>query len=123
MSTTVGDTVYIKGAPEIVMAMCEMTDEERQQAEAQLAEWQQHAMRTLAIAENSQLLAIVAISDPLRKEVPAAIRQCRQAGIDVKIVTGDTTATAMEIAQQCGIIEVRGERIHKRHTLLGRRRG
>ena len=109
MSTTVGDTVYIKGAPEIVMAMCKMTDEERQQAEAQLAEWQQHAMRTLAIAENSQLLAIVAISDPLRKEVPAAIRQCRQAGIDVKIVTGDTTATAMEIAQQCGIFSDKGQ--------------
>ena len=114
MSTTVGDTIYIKGAPEIVMAMCEMTDEERQQAETQLAEWQQHAMRTLAIAQRSTLLAIVAISDPLRKEVPSAIRQCRQAGIDVKIVTGDTTATAMEIAQQCGIIEVRGERLEVR---------
>ena len=127
MSTTVGDTIYIKGAPEIVMAMCEMTDEERQQAEQQLAEWQQHAMRTLAIAVGSRftvnglrLLAIVAISDPLRKEVPSAIRQCGQAGIDVKIVTGDTTATAMEIAQQCGIIEVRGERDSQRHTLLGR---
>ncbi len=120
MSTTVGDTIYIKGAPEIVMAMCEMTDEERQQAEQQLAEWQQHAMRTLAIAQGAKLLAIVAISDPLRKEVPSAIRQCGQAGIDVKIVTGDTTATAMEIAQQCGIIEVRGERDSQRHTLLGR---
>jgi Ca2+-transporting ATPase len=105
MSTTVGDTIYIKGAPEIVMAMCEMTDEERQQAEAQLAEWQQHAMRTLAIAQGVRLLAIVAISDQLRKEVPSAIRQCGQAGIDVKIVTGDTTATALEIAQQCGITE------------------
>ena len=121
MSTTVGDTIYIKGAPEIVMAMCEMTDEERQQAEKQLAEWQQHAMRTLAIAVGSRLtvhglrlLGIVAISDPLRKEVPSAIRQCGQAGIDVKIVTGDTTATAMEIAQQCGIIEVRGERLEVR---------
>ena len=62
----------------------------------------------------------MAISDPLRKEVPSAIRQCGQAGIDVKIVTGDTTATAMEIAQQCGIIEVRGERDSQRHTLLGR---
>ena len=120
MSTTVGDTVYIKGAPEIVMAMCDMTDEERQQAEQQLTEWQQHAMRTLAIAQGAKLLAIVAISDPLRKEVPSAIRQCGQAGIDVKIVTGDTTATAMEIAQQCGIIEVRGERDSQRHTLLGR---
>jgi Ca2+-transporting ATPase len=117
MSTTVGDTVYIKGAPEIVMAMCEMTDEERRQAEVQLAEWQQHAMRTLAIAVglrftvySLRLLAIVAISDPLREEVPGAIRQCGRAGIDVKIVTGDTTATAMEIAQQCGIVEVRGEK-------------
>ena len=109
MSTTVGDTIYIKGAPEIVMAMCEMTDEERQQAEKQLAEWQQHAMRTLAIAVGSRLLAIVAISDPLRKEVPSAIRQCERAGIDVKIVTGDTTATAMEIAQQCGIVSDRGQ--------------
>lgn len=51
----------------------------------------------------SQLLAIVAISDPLREEVPDAIRQCRRAGIDVKIVTGDTSATALEIARQCGI--------------------
>ena len=119
MSTTVGSTLYIKGAPEIVMAMCTMTDEERKQAEVQLAEWQQHAMRTLAIAVSSQstvhsslsesvalqsqLLAIVAISDPLREEVPDAIRQCRRAGIDVKIVTGDTSATALEIARQCGI--------------------
>ena len=117
MSTTVGDTIYIKGAPEIVMEMCEMTDEERRQAEEQLTEWQQHAMRTLAIAQRSMfnvqrstLLAIVAISDPLRKEVPGAIRQCHKAGIDVKIVTGDTVATAMEIARQCGIIEVRGEK-------------
>ena len=113
MSTTVGDTIYIKGAPEIVMAMCEMTDEERRQTEEQLAEWQRHAMRTLAIAQGSPtersvalqstLLAIVAISDPLRKEVPGAICQCYKAGIDVKIVTGDTVATAMEIARQCGL--------------------
>ena len=118
MSTTVGDTTYIKGAPEIVMAMCEMTDEERRQAEKLLAEWQQHAMRTLAIVKRTggkeELLAIVAISDPLRQEVPAAIKQCRQAGIDVKIVTGDTQATALEIARQCGIIEVRGERLEVR---------
>jgi Ca2+-transporting ATPase len=72
--------------------------------EQQLLEWQQHAMRTLAVAQNDQLLAIFAISDPLRKEVPAAIRQCHEAGIDVKIVTGDTAATAMEIGRQCGIL-------------------
>ena len=70
-----------------------------------LKEWQQHAMRTLAIAKDNMLLAIVAISDPLRQEVPEAIRQCKQAGIDVKIVTGDTAETALEIARQCGVIE------------------
>ena len=111
MTTTVGDTLYIKGAPEIVMRRCDMKADERQQVEQQLYEWQQHAMRTLAIAAGSRLtvnglrlLAIVAISDPLRADVPEAISQCRQAGIDVKIVTGDTAATALEIARQTGII-------------------
>ena len=103
MSTTVGDTVYIKGAPEVIMARCQLSADERQSLEKQLLDWQQHAMRTLAVAQNDQLLAIFAISDPLRKEVPAAIRQCHEAGIDVKIVTGDTVATAMEIARQCGL--------------------
>ena len=117
MSTTVGDTIYIKGAPEIVMEMLEVRGEKQEVREmkAKLLEWQQHAMRTLAVGWKSLSshpspltsgIAIVAISDPLREEVPSAIRQCRQAGIDVKIVTGDTTATAMEIAQQCGIFNV-----------------
>lgn len=105
MTTTVGDTTYIKGAPEIVTAMCELTKEQQQQTDSQLIEWQQHAMRTLAIARDKTLLGIVAISDPLREEVPSAIRQCEQAGIEVKIVTGDTTETALEIARQAGIIE------------------
>ena len=119
MSTTVGDTMLeVRGEKQEVREM-----------KAKLLEWQQHAMRTLAVGWKSLSshpspltsgIAIVAISDPLRKEVPSAIRQCGQAGIDVKIVTGDTTATAMEIAQQCGIIEVRGERDSQRHTLLGR---
>ena len=107
MSTTVGDTIYIKGAPEVVMARCTLSDDERHELEQQLLDWQNHAMRTLAVAQNEELLAIFAISDPLRKEVPAAIRQCNEAGIDVKIVTGDTVATAMEIARQCGITELR----------------
>ena len=105
MTTTIGDTTYIKGAPEIVTAMCKLTKEQQQQTDSQLKEWQQHAMRTLAIARDKTLLGIVAISDPLREEVPSAIRQCEQAGIEVKIVTGDTTETALEIARQAGIIE------------------
>ncbi len=103
MSTTIGQTTYIKGAPEVVMAMCRLSDEQRQQTMRQLVSWQRHAMRTLAIAQDDSLLAIVGISDPLRQEVPDAIEQCHQAGIDVKIVTGDTAETAMEIARQIGI--------------------
>ena len=103
MTTTVGETTYVKGAPEVVMQMCQMTDEVRRSAEAQLQEWQQRPMRTLAIAQDTTLLAIVAISDPLREDVPAAVEQCHEAGIEVKIVTGDTAATAAEIARQIGI--------------------
>jgi len=115
MSTTVDNTIYIKGAPEVVLEMInEKGERGHEDGETQktlldtLKMWQQHAMRTLAIAISSpsgaSVLAIVAISDPLRQEVPAAIRQCEQAGIDVKIVTGDTAETAMEIARQTGII-------------------
>lgn len=104
MTTTVGDTIYIKGAPEVVIARMEMNADERQKVEQQLRDWQQHAMRTLAIGQNHKLLAIVAISDPLRQEVPAAIRQCVRAGIDVKIVTGDTAETALEIGRQTGVV-------------------
>ena len=103
MMTTANGVTYIKGAPEVVMQMCDMTDEERHSTELQLRVWQQRAMRTLAIAQDKTLLAIVAISDPLREDVPAAVAQCRDAGIEVKIVTGDTVATAAEIARQIGI--------------------
>ena len=137
MSTTVGDTVYIKGAPEIVMGYLEVRGEKLEVREMMdtLKEWQSHAMRTLAIAAvkvpkdysltshpsplTPETLAIVAISDPLREEVPAAIRQCRQAGIEVKIVTGDTAETACEIARQCGILEVRGEKLEVRESISG----
>ena len=126
MSTTVGDTIYIKGAPEVVMEMLDgrgKMDDGRGMMEETLKEWQRHAMRTLAIAsyrgqghvtcddthQSPVTLAIVAISDPIRQEVPAAIRQCRMAGIDVKIVTGDTSETALEIARQAEIISDRGQ--------------
>ncbi len=108
MTTTVGNTLYIKGAPEVVFTLCNLSEEQRKPLEMTLQEWQQHAMRTIAVAalqQSSQLslMAIVAISDPLREDVPAAIADCHQAGIEVKIVTGDTAATAAEIARQIGI--------------------
>lgn len=110
---------YIKGAPEIVMLMCDMTEEEAADYRRKLLEYQQGAMRTLAIACREHLpessltpshpsplttfLGIAAISDPVRSDVPLAVDECQRAGIDIKIVTGDTTATAIAIARQIGI--------------------
>lgn len=113
--------LFIKGAPETVMALCNLSNEE-QEANAQLLRgYQNKAMRTLAFAykplnnnegkgfsepnlmQGFTLQALAAISDPIRKDVPAAVKECLNAGIEVKIVTGDTAATAIEIARQIGI--------------------
>lgn len=96
--------VFLKGAPEIVIAMCDITDEDRKNANEQLLSYQHKAMRTLALATDNKLQAIVGISDPIRKDVPDAVRQCHEAGIDVKVITGDTAATAIEVSRQIGVI-------------------
>ncbi len=115
--------LYVKGAPEIVMSYCQQIagNVDRADIEAQLLQYQNQAMRTLGFAyqilsegdatiENGKLTAerltfmgAVAISDPVRKEVPSAVRECINAGINVKIVTGDTPATAKEIGRQIGL--------------------
>ena len=124
VATIQGKTYLLaKGAPEIIMAGCHIPAEQKTAAEHKLQDWQQKAMRTLAFAykeladdvspddmeretqslDDMTLQAVVAISDPIRKDVPAAVAECRKAGIEVKIVTGDTSATAKEIARQIGI--------------------
>ena len=120
--------LLVKGAPEIVLDLCEMEERYRNQALRELDEWQHKAMRTLAFAykkmeagENAfapllaakdfTLQALVAITDPIRKDVPAAVKECRHAGIEVKVVTGDTAATAMEIGKQIGVFEDEAENI------------
>ena len=95
---------FLKGAPEIVLSKCRLSEEERERCNRKLAEWQSKAMRTLAFADGDSLQALVAISDPVRPDVPAAVRECLDAGIDVKIVTGDTIGTATEIARQVGVV-------------------
>lgn len=103
--------LFVKGAPEIVTTFCTMTADARADIAQRLRAWQDKAYRTLAFAcapcdeirtTGLTLQAIVAISDPIRTDVPAAVDQCRQAGINVKMVTGDTSATAIEIARQIG---------------------
>ena len=119
VASATGDstTFYIKGAPEIVMAMCESAADEASafsslssdsDISSCLLTWQQRGLRTLALAHADgdsapRLDALVAIADPVRPDVPAAVRECLTAGISVKIVTGDTPATATEIARQIGL--------------------
>ena len=119
MLTTVrrkdGNTVtFLKGAPEIVLEQCTMTEEERLEAEKTLKKYQSKAMRTLALAAKEgekkfTLQAIFGISDPIRPDVAGAVRQCDDAGIKIKIVTGDVDITAREIAKQIGILPQKEE--------------
>jgi Ca2+-transporting ATPase len=94
---------YIKGAPEIVLSMCEVDSNRMNQVRELLAGYQSKAMRTLAFACNDVFQGVVAISDPVRADVPDAVMECQRAGIQVKIVTGDTTGTAREIGRQVGL--------------------
>ena len=115
--------LFVKGAPEIILKQCVMENREERETLDELDEWQHKAMRTLAFAYKKlssvknfsfkeailsgdlTLQAIAAITDPIRPDVPAAVKECRQAGIEVKVVTGDTAATAMEIGKQIGVFE------------------
>lgn len=132
-----GETyLFVKGAPEIVMKKCIIEDRMQRPSVEELDEWQHKAMRTLAFAykkieasimrtsrtstaevvalleaNDLQLQAIAAIADPIRPDVPAAVQECRHAGIEVKVVTGDTAATALEIGKQIGVFEDEPENI------------
>ncbi len=112
-------TMYVTGAPDILLAMC--GDKDNKEYNDRLVAYQSKALRTLGLAyaeigddnviadgklidtSKMKMLGIVAISDPIRKEVPAAIKECISAGIKVKIVTGDTVGTAKEIGRQVGL--------------------
>lgn len=114
MSTTAiidgKETLIIKGAPEIIITMCDVDKATLDKVNSLLADHQSHAMRTLAFATDNHLQAIVAISDPVREDVPQAISECIAAGIEVKVITGDTSATALEIARQIGLVEDKSDK-------------
>lgn len=100
----VGLTTFTKGAPEIVFAMCEESDLGKDELDKILASYQSKAYRTIGFARDNRFLGVVGISDPVREDVPAAVAECLKAGIDVKIVTGDTPGTAIEIGRQIGLL-------------------
>ena len=113
--------LYVKGAPEIVYGLCKKTSVSKEDVDKQLTEYQSRAMRTLGFAyqvlndgdkaiEDNKIVAdklcfigVAAIADPVRLDVPSAVKECVDAGIRVKIVTGDTPGTAKEIARQIGL--------------------
>lgn len=113
--------LMVKGAPEIVAKFCKIDTTQLSEIQTRLRGYQNKAMRTLAfatkeLAADEQIdtarltpeaemtfCGVAAISDPIRPDVPAAVKECINAGINVKIVTGDTSATAIEIARQIGI--------------------
>lgn len=113
--------VFVKGAPDILMNLCKTTEAEVKNYKAKLVEYQNHANRTLAFAykelneaddiftdgklniNDLNMMGIVGIEDPVRTDVPAAIEDCLNAGIQVKIVTGDAPGTAKEIGRQLGL--------------------
>lgn len=103
---------YIKGAPEIIASLCDLAEPQQIHLREMLLGYQRQAMRTLAFAwrdgdfseaDGYTFQGIAAISDPVREDVPSAVSTCRDAGIKIKVVTGDTSATAVEIARQIGI--------------------
>ena len=113
--------LYVKGAPEIIFNICKISDVDNGTVDKQLITYQERAMRTLGFAyqvlenddtviENDKLIAgslhfigIAAIADPVRADVPNAVKECLNAGINIKIVTGDTPGTAKEIGRQIGL--------------------
>ena len=119
-----GKTIlYVKGAPEIVYSLCRNTEGgvDKAAIDNLLLGYQNQAMRTLGfayqivepgqeaiadgnlVADNLIFMGVVAISDPVRADVPDAVQECLDAGIAIKIVTGDTPNTAKEIARQIGL--------------------
>lgn len=113
--------LYVKGAPEIVFSLCKDTPISKEEVNKQLLAYQNRAMRTLGFAyqivdegekviDNNKVVAnglcfigVAAIADPVRADVPMSVKECINAGINIKIVTGDTSGTAKEIARQIGL--------------------
>ena len=113
--------VYVKGAPEIIYSLCKTSDVDKQTIDKQLFAYQNRAMRTLGfayqileandkaiadgkvVASSLHFIGVAAIADPVRSDVPDAVKECIAAGISVKIVTGDTPGTAKEIGRQIGL--------------------
>lgn len=120
------DEVFSKGSPEKIMDMCGLSDEERKQADRQITAFQEKACRVIGFAhkitpsvsdfegERPHLEAgmifdgFVAITDPIRRDVYESAEQCKKAGIELKMLTGDNIVTATAIAKELGLLDGEG---------------
>ncbi|WP_313071123.1 calcium-translocating P-type ATPase, PMCA-type [Lacrimispora sp.] len=116
---------YVKGSPECVFSMCSLSQSKQSEIEHFIVKAQEKAMRVIAFAHKELLEmkdyeddihhndmerdmvfdGFVAISDPLRSDVYEAVKHCRMAGVDLKILTGDNIITAIAIANELHILE------------------
>ena len=121
--------LYVKGAPEILLELSQISADEKQKFYNKLSDFQGKAFRTLALAysetenevdifeggklnaKNLKFVGIFAIADPVRPEVAASVKHCIEAGIQVKIVTGDTPLTAKEIGRQIGLLDGQNDEV------------
>lgn len=127
MATIINSTVlkkkvvFVKGAPEILLNLCDTNTDTKKSLESELTSYQLKAMRTLGMAykelsetdnifkdgkliiDNLKFVGIFAIQDDIREGVKESIGDCMKAGIAVKIVTGDTPGTAKEIGRKIGL--------------------
>lgn len=108
--------VFTKGSPEKIISMCNINEEEKKDIEKTIEKFQDEAKRVIAFAHKTVSASVennradlesnliydgfVAISDPIRKEVYDAVNQCRSAGINIKMLTGDNIVTARAIARE-----------------------
>ena len=96
---------YTKGAPEVILKMVKLTDEQMKNWEKEYQNMAKKGLRVLAFSQGNKLLGLIGIADQIRPEAKEAIRKAKQAGIKVVMVTGDNELTAKSVSEQLGLLE------------------
>ena len=116
-----GDVIAVKGAPEAVLALCSHAPKVVRDMTAQAQTWAAEGLRVLAVARSRcpdgvappesgyEAMGLLGFQDPLREDVPAALQECRSAGVRVLMITGDAPETALAIARDAGLVERTGD--------------
>ena len=103
MAVTTDEGVWVKGAPEVVIGMSTLTDEERQGWMKKVSQWGSEGLRVIALARDATFLGLIGIADPVREGVAQAVAHVRKAGVAVVMMTGDYRATAEAVLRAIGL--------------------